>query len=237
MADVCVGISFLFLAGCGDSHNDKANSSPLAVSSVAVSSSMIPNDIASSDIMLSSSAISLSSKSTSSISSEGAMSSSSTNSSEAISDVALGRQYYNSLCSVCHGSDGAGGARQTPLNPASREGRELAIFIRDTMPNNNTDACDQRCAESIVAYVLTFLKPSISEGELIYQRLCIGCHGDNGIGIVGRGPALASSTQPLDAQSAFIDSAMPPSDASACTSQCAVDVASYIATFSDSQIE
>lgn len=245
----------ILLAGCGSSSdsNSKTDTSVGTISSLSTASmSSVSIDISSaSNVSLLSSSISRLSSASASLAASSSQvasspqvtsssqastmgSSSSSSSDVVIPDITLGKRSYNAQCSRCHGADGSGGTSQVRLNPpVNPQGLDIIDFIRTAMPKGNPNNCGESCAINIASYILTFLEPSISNGSTIYQNLCIGCHGDNGVGINSRGPALAPSSTPLVNRSIIIDVTMPPSDTESCTGQCAVDAASYVDSLSE----
>ncbi|HXE74543.1 MAG TPA: c-type cytochrome [Candidatus Xenobia bacterium] len=138
----------------------------------------------------------------------------------AASDRALGEQLYQAECAACHGDRGQGTPLGSPLATADRRAagraalhRALAEGVPGTaMPRyTRFTAAELR---SLIDYTASL--PTVpgsrarwelgqgdpNAGRELFQKICAGCHGDQGQGKTG--PALASHGFQKAATEAFV---------------------------------
>lgn len=65
-------------------------------------------------------------------------------------------------------------------------------------------------------------------GAIVYKKLCIDCHGDQGQGVDGKYDEPLSGERSVDALARYIEKTMPEDNEGACVGQDAKDVAAYI---------
>ena len=154
-------------------------------------------------------------------------------------DPATGESLYSANCAGCHGDKGTGSVKIDPSKSTFGDNNQvLEDFIHDNMPKGNATACVDDCAKHIAAYIRTWESteptpvddPDPVNGESLYNSNCSGCHGTQGTGSVSIDPSKSAygDNQTL---AQFINDNMPKGNTSACTGQCAEDIAAYIRTW------
>jgi cytochrome c oxidase cbb3-type subunit III len=126
------------------------------------------------------------------------------------SNVAEGRQVFNSVCARCHGMDGTGDdgpALNRPALTRVRTEDALREIIRDGIPDRGMPrlALTDNELNQVVAYLRSLGRPAatatvgapavgtIENGQAVYQRLdCAACHTVEGRG-GSVGPDLSES--------------------------------------------
>jgi mono/diheme cytochrome c family protein len=99
-----------------------------------------------------------------------------------------GEGLYVRYCSSCHGADASGGANWA----TSIQGYEpIDGIVSNGRGNMDPIPIDAAQSAKVQAYLLT-LAPALStlSGPEVYDRLCVGCHGDVGAGIDTKGMQL-----------------------------------------------
>ena len=127
--------------------------------------------------------------------------------------VQAGEKIYNQECLICHGETGKGEGKnvgtsissQVFLNSVSDE--DLYNYVKYGRPEAAMPAYGTRISEEQLQNVVAFMRNwqnentkfdvpekitgSIAEGEKVYNRSCIQCHGEEGAGKQKMGTALS----------------------------------------------
>ncbi|WP_059171565.1 c-type cytochrome [Bacillus sp. FJAT-27445] len=128
--------------------------------------------------------------------------------------VQAGEKVYQQQCLICHGDTGKGEGKNagTSINSqiflSSVSDQDLTHYIEFGRPEAAMPAYGPRLSEeqlkNVVAFIRNWQKKKIKfdvpdkisgnveNGEKIYQRACIQCHGERGAGKVKMGTALAN---------------------------------------------
>jgi len=106
-----------------------------------------------------------------------------------------GEGLYVRYCSSCHGVDASGG----PNWAGSIQAYEpIAAIVANGRGNMDPIPINAAQTAKVQEYLLT-LAPALSTltGPEVYNRLCVGCHGDQGAGLATQGVQLRSDDDPF----------------------------------------